>query len=186
MRTPRSIVVRLRALAATCFRDRAGASAVEFALILPILLVIYTGAVELLDDIAVNRKVGLIAATVSNIVSQYSSISASSQLADVLNASSAVMLPYTGRPIITVSCISVGAQGTATVVWSRSLNGTARSAGSVVSIPAALSTPNTTLILGEASYTYMPILDFIHIGSLTLSATNYVAPRTTNTVNLAI
>jgi Flp pilus assembly protein TadG len=165
-------------------RNEQAAAVVEFALLLPVLLVLYTGAIELLDDITVNRKVGLTSQTITNIVSQYTTISASTQLPDVFAASSAVMMPYGGKVTIIVSCLSIDAKGKATVSWSQSVNGTARVTGSTLTIPAALAVPNTSLVLGEASYQYTPFLDFIHLGALTFSATNYISPRSSTAIGL--
>jgi Flp pilus assembly protein TadG len=164
--------------------ERAAAAA-EFALLLPFLLILYTGAIELLDDITVNRKVALIAQTVTNIVSQYTTISTSSQLPDIFAASSAVMMPYTGKVTIVVSCIAIDSKGKATVSWSQSVNGTARTAGSTVTVPTALAVANTSLVLGEASYKYTPFLDLIKIGALTFSASNYISPRSSTAISLA-
>lgn len=166
-------------------RSERAAAAAEFALLLPFLLILYTGAIELLDDITVNRKVTLISQTVTNIVSQYTTISVSAQFPDIFAASSAVMMPYGGKVTIVVSCLSIDSKGKATVSWSQSANGTARTTGSTVTIPTALAVPNTSLVLGEASYKYTPFLDLIKIGALTFSAANYISPRSSTAISLA-
>ena len=51
-------------------RDRDGVSATEFALILPIMLTLYIGSVELGDGIAINFKTTLAARTVADVASQ--------------------------------------------------------------------------------------------------------------------
>ena len=55
-----------------------------------------------------------------------------------------------------VSELAIDANGKATVVWSDTLNGTARTVGTVVNIPAISPCPNTYLLLGEAQYGYNP------------------------------
>lgn len=163
-----------------------GVAAVEFALVVPFLLVVYAGSVELLDGIGINRQVALTASTVANLVAQYTTISASSQLPDVLNASAQILAPHpVASATVTVSCISIDGAGKATVTWSKSLNGTARTAGQVVTLPAQLTSPNSNIILGEATYAYRPIADFLHFGTLTLSGSTYMVPRAATTVNLA-
>ena len=42
------------------------------------------------------------------------------------------------------------------MVWSDTLNGSARADGQVVAVPSNLAVPNSYLILGEAQYTYNP------------------------------
>lgn len=168
------------------WRDRRGVSAVEFALILPVMLLLYLGGVEILEGIAVNRMVALTSATVTNLVSQYTTISAGSQMPDILNASAQVLTPYSSsNAIVIVSLVSIDSTGKATISWSQALHGSARSTGSSITVPAAMDTPNTTLIYGETTYSYTPVIDFLKIGTIKLYSSNYMYPRASTTINLA-
>ena len=55
---------------AICARDRSGIAAIEFAVIVPVMLVMFFGTVEFPPAIAVDRKVTLIARTLSDLTSQ--------------------------------------------------------------------------------------------------------------------
>src|SRR5436189_6334902 len=89
---------RLTALAG----DQRGVSAVEFAMLLPLMLTLYLGAVEISQGIGADRKVTLTARTVADLVSQVSSLSAA-DMTNSLNAASPVTSPYaTGNPTVTV------------------------------------------------------------------------------------
>ena len=50
--------------------DERGVSAVEFAMLLPLMLTLYLGAVEISQGIGADRKVTLTARTVADLVSQ--------------------------------------------------------------------------------------------------------------------
>jgi len=177
----RALLTRLRAYR----KANQGVAAIEFALTLPFLLILCFGGVEIMDGVTLDRQVSLIATTVANIVTQYTSISASTQMQDILNASAQIMQPYTtSNAGIVVSLVSIDGGGHATVTWSQALNATARTAGSNVSVPSALATPNTTLVLSEASYAYTPVFDFIHTGTLHLAHSIYMVPREATTINL--
>ncbi|MDE2465909.1 MAG: pilus assembly protein [Alphaproteobacteria bacterium] len=166
-------------------RDRRGLAAIEFALIAPVMILIYLGGFELTQGIALKRMVALTASTVTNLVAQYTTISASTQMPDILNASSQVLAPYpSSKAIVTISCITIDSNGKATVAWSQSLHGTPRTTGEVMSLPAALDVPNTTILYGEASYDYTPVIDFLHHGDFTLASSIYMYPRASSTVNL--
>ncbi len=52
------------------FRDRSGIAATEFAVIVPIMLVMFFGVVEFSSGVAVDRKVTLVARTMSDLTSQ--------------------------------------------------------------------------------------------------------------------
>ena len=54
--------------------DRRGLAAIEFAMIVPIMLVMFFGTVELSSGVAVDRKVTLVARTLSDLTSQSSSV----------------------------------------------------------------------------------------------------------------
>jgi Flp pilus assembly protein TadG len=165
--------------------DRRGVSAVEFALILPIMLLLYFGSAEVAQGVALNRMVALTASTVTNLVTQYTTISASSQMPDILNASAQVLAPFpSSNATVVVTCITIDASGRATVAWSQALNGTAKTAGQSIAIPTALDTPNTTVVFGETTYSYTPVFDFIHLGTLRLYSSQYMFPRASTTINL--
>jgi Flp pilus assembly protein TadG len=176
---------RGRAWLAGLVGDQRAIAATEFALIFPFLILLYLGSSQLIEGILLDRQVTLTADTVANIVAQYTSISASNQMPDILNASVQIFSPNPSAPAkIVVTCITIDNSGKATVVWSQTLNGTARSVGSVVPVPAAMDVPNTTLILSEATYAYTPQFDFIHMGTFNLYASIYMAPRASSVINL--
>jgi Flp pilus assembly protein TadG len=174
----RSTVDRLRRLAG----DERGVSAVEFAMLLPLMLTLYLGTVEISQGIGADRKVTLTAHTVADLVSQVSSIN-NSDMTNSLNAASAVMAPYpTSKLAVTVSSISIDANGKATIAWSDTLNGTARSVGATVTLPTALVVANTSLIWAEAQYSYKPVIGYVVSGTLTLKDQIYMRPRLSDSV----
>src|SRR5690348_4866064 len=73
--------------------DRRGGAAVEFAFILPVMLILYLGSVEVCQMISVYRLVNLTTSTVTNLVAQYTTISASQVMPDILHASVQVLYP---------------------------------------------------------------------------------------------
>lgn len=149
------------------------------------MILLYLGALELVEGITLNRQVALTASTVGNIVAQYTTISASEQMPDILDAAAQIMAPNPAQNVaIVVSLISISSTGQATVSWSETLNGTARAQGQVISVPASLDVPNTTLILSEATYQYTPLIDFLQMGSKNIFASIYMVPRDSSTINL--
>ena len=167
--------------------DQSGIAAVEFALILPLMLLLYFGGVEIMQAVMVNRLVDLAATTVTNLTAQYTTISASLQMPDILKASTQVMAPYPTTTVkVVVTCITIDGQGNATVGWSQaSTNATALTLGQAVTVPASLKVASTSLILGTVSYAYSPAFDFMKIGPFNLNSQVYMSPRASTTVNLA-
>lgn len=169
------------------FHDDVGAvAALEFALIAPVMLLLYIGGVELANGLAINVKVTETAHTVSDLVTQNKCVTGA-QLSVMLNASSAVIAPYAiANAIVTVSELTTTGSGTATVTWSQSLNGTARSQGQTIALPSSLSAlpSNTGLILGEAAYAYKPNLGYTITGTVLLSDSYFLYPRQSTFVPL--
>ncbi len=184
--TPRNLTIFLGSALRRFGRAQHGIAAVEFALILPFMALMYLGGFEVTQEIAIKRQVALTASTVATIVTQYSSISQSATMPGILAAASSVLTPYSSsHAVVTVSCITVNSSKQATVTWSQALNGTARTVGQVITLPAALDVANSTLILGETNYSYTPLIDFMHIGTTTLYSSVYMLPRQPGTITLA-
>jgi Flp pilus assembly protein TadG len=163
--------------------DERGVSAVEFAMLLPLMLVLYLGTVEVSQGIGADRKVTLTARTVGDLVAQVSSMS-NSDMTNSLNAATAVMAPFpTGNLKVTVTSVSIDGNGNATVDWSDSYNGTARSKGSTVTLPSALVVNNSSLIWSEVQYSYTPTIGYVVSGTLTLKDQIYMRPRLSDKVS---
>jgi Flp pilus assembly protein TadG len=162
--------------------DRRGLSAVEFALLLPLMLTLYLGTVEVSNGVAADRKVAITARTVADLASRMTTIH-NADMTNILNASSAVLAPYAvSNLVVTVSEVTMDSKGNATVTWSDSLNGTAHLPGDPVTVPASLAIPNTSLIFGEAQYNYNPTFGYVLTGTMTLKSQMYMAPRLQSTV----
>ncbi len=157
--------------------DCRGASAVEFALIAPLMITLYLGGVEITQAVAIDRKTTLVAHTVADLVAQETNIT-NADMSDDLNASAAITSPYsTTKLTVTVSRVDIDANGHASVNWSDTLNGTARAVGSSVTLPSALAVANTTIIWGETTYTYQPMFGTVIKQTLTLGDQIYMRPR---------
>jgi len=157
-------------------RDRRGVSAVEFALIAPVMIGLYFGCVEISDGVAADRKVSLIAAALANLSAQVSLIKDQTAMDNILDASSAIISPYSASNLaMTLSCIKIDANKNATVKWSVTRGGTALSG--TPTLPSALQVANTQLLFAQVSYTYTPIVGYTITGPLKLSDQMYMAPR---------
>lgn len=155
--------------------DLRGASAVEFALLLPLLIGLYLGGVEISQGIGIDRKVTLTAAALANLAAQGTTIS-TSDMTNIMDASTAVMQPYgTANLKMTVSCIKIDANKVATVKWSYTRGGTADSG--TVTLPSALAVANSQLVLATVSYGYTPTVGYTITGTLNLSDKMYMSPR---------
>ncbi len=158
-------------------RDRRGVSAVEFALLAPLMIGLYLGCVEISDGVSADRKVSLTAAALANLSAQVSTIS-TSDMTNILDASSAIIAPYSASKLkMTVSCISIDANKNATVKWSVTRSGTLKSGS--ITLPSALAVASSQLLLAEVTYAYTPTVGYTISGTLNLTDKMYMSPRIT-------
>jgi hypothetical protein len=126
--------------------------------------------------------VTLVASTVAEITSQYATVS-STDVSNVLAAASAVLTPFpVANAKVTLSSVLIDANGNATVDWSATLNGTQRSGTVTSSIPAVLLVPNTSVIWGEATYSYKPAIGWVITGTIAMYDKIFLRPRLSNNV----
>ena len=176
----------IRRVTSTCrffAAAKQGVAAVEFALILPILVVMLLATFDGGRAIAAYMKMRAATYALASITNQYSTI----QLVDmtaILGATSVVMAPYSsGSPGVKISQVKINSSGVATIEWSAAQGTTARSVGSPISPPSGMAVNGAYLVLAEVSYTYVPLFGFFASSSgITFSDSLYVTPRSVKCV----
>jgi Flp pilus assembly protein TadG len=185
--------------------DADAVAATEFAIVVPFMLLLYIGGIELASGMAINVKVSATAHSVADMVTQNTSLS-TAQMQNILTGATAIIAPYPvsgsgGSSLlsVTVSEISSDANGTPTLRWSQSYNGTSFGPGrtsmaangsyGALTLPTSLNgtagnanNPNNqndqvSFILSEVSYAYTPNLGFTMTGTVNLADTDWLFPR---------
>jgi Flp pilus assembly protein TadG len=163
---------RLRAFA----RDDRAVAATEFAMILPVMVLLYAGVVDLNRAAIEGRKVETVSDTIADLVSRQPTQNQLSpaSIAAILASATAIMAPYPTSGLgMTVTAVSLtprvgGACCDATVLWSYAQGGALRPCGSrLAQRPAsAPPTPSTipaamvaTTMLGPYTSATMVIAD---------------------------
>jgi Flp pilus assembly protein TadG len=161
-------------------RNTSGAVAVEFALILPILIVMIMGTIEITNLVTAQRKVLAAAQTISDLISQETDVTSSS-LDDLIAAGKMVIRPMnTALLSVGVASVRFNASLTPSVDWTHSLGGGAVASATTQATPLAQA--NGSVIIVYASYSYTPNTGTLIIGNKTLSETSFTRPRTVSYV----
>jgi Flp pilus assembly protein TadG len=186
-----AVMVR-HALCRRFIASRGGVAALEFAMVMPVLLILFLSSFDVGNAIIVYLKVRAATFELAAITNQYGTGTtaqiSTSTMSAITSATSAVMAPFpSSAAVVTISQIKATSASAATVSWSYTVNGTALT-GSYTGLPAnmAKNSCNNTypcyFILSSVQYPYTPLFGHYMTGSLTLSDTLLVTPRVSKCV----
>ncbi|MGX5842282.1 TadE/TadG family type IV pilus assembly protein [Mesorhizobium sp. ArgA1] len=174
--------------------DRRGVAAIEFAFIVPVLLVMYFVTMEASQAIETSKKVSRIGSMVADLVAQQTSVVAAN-IDAIMKIGTSTLQPYNrSTPTIVVTAIQVTTETPpkVKVVWSRKVVAGAYSVDAakdtITTVPASLKTAGTFLIRVQSSLGYKPIITWSadsekRLGltsafdTITMGETYYLRPR---------
>jgi Flp pilus assembly protein TadG len=162
--------------------DERGLSAVEFALLAPILIAFYLGMSEFCQGYMAQKRMGHVASMVADLVSQEQAVSGT-DIDDIFGIGTLIMKPFPTTTLKQrVTSITRDANGVAKVGWSRGKGMTARVVGATVTLPADLIVNGETIIMSEATYDYDSPADYLMPAITRFSHTYYLRPRTVSVI----
>jgi Flp pilus assembly protein TadG len=170
-----------------------GMAAVEFALLLPVMITLFFGMCETSLALLCRADVSIMASTASDLIAQESTTQ-TSDLSNVYAAAGTVLFPYynpgtTGSQAPTIRITSVNYDTTTNsttegkIGWtctqsgSGSLNPATRSPGQTVNLPQAIMTSNSSVIMAEVAYSYASPTSKIITGPINMTNIWYTKPR---------
>jgi Flp pilus assembly protein TadG len=187
--------------------DTGGIAAVEFAFVLPIMLTLYLGCVEVTQGVIANRQITAVARTIADLASQQTGAltdtgnSANGVDVSQIFAASQALFPQAtaANPlkmtISSVDFVAIPAGCTtsctynAQTSWSVTLNGGAARPCNIVLTPVAngsLASPTTmpvgvygagSIIVADVSYSYQPTFGYVLVNNIPIQHTAYMRPR---------
>ncbi|WP_153020089.1 TadE/TadG family type IV pilus assembly protein [Paramesorhizobium deserti] len=174
--------------------DRSAAAAVEFVLVVPLIVLAYLGAIDLTEGIETDKNVSRTAGIIANIVAAQQSSVSRTQLDDIVKIGEATLFPYDrAKPGIRITAIQVAstpsANPPATVAWSYASGKLSPDPkNSTIDIPSGFRTNDTFLIKVDVALTYVPVTtwgmrNIVSMdGGLPLAETYYFAPINSITI----
>lgn len=176
--------------------NKDGTAAVEFAMLLPILITLFFGVVETSMALLCRANVSMMASTAADLISQGSTIS-TTDISNVYSASGTILYPYynpatsgSAKPTIRLTSVvddgsgaATGSKLTGTVAWtctqagSGTLTPASRAPGSTVTLPQPLMTEGGSVIVAEIAYAYASPTTKVITGPINMTNIFYTKPR---------
>lgn len=164
-------------------KERGGVGAVEFALIAPVLIVLYVGSLETSVAMSVNKKVTRASNSIADLVTQRTNVN-KNFLKTMVDVSESVIAPFPIKNLkIAITGITIDSSGTPKVTWSWSeKNNQPYTPGTTVSVPSQLKIASTFLVRTEVKMDHelmliLPGVSGIDAKTLTMSKTYYLRQR---------
>ncbi len=187
-RRSRSSLERIRRF----LRQDGGMAAVEFSLILPILVVLWLSGVEVTQGLSVDRRLNNLGSSVGDLVARSKTVTYA-DVNTIFDVAPGAMYPYCKTAAactsaglqMRVSEVGIDGSQNAKVVWSRARGTTAYTVNYNVTsiVPATLRVANTKIIMAQVYFTYRPAVGYI-FGSYNLTDLLFFVPRLADTVKL--
>lgn len=158
-------------------RDRRGVSAVEFALIAPVMVAMYLGAAELTSALTVDRKITGVANAVADLVAQDDFVT-DAEMDDIHAAAAAILAPNRSDTLsLRITSVRMDAEGEIFVDWSESETMPPLTTDTLPPLPGGLLAPMNSIVMVEALYPYRTPFHTTIEGAFTLTDTAYLRPR---------
>ncbi|MEJ1159579.1 TadE/TadG family type IV pilus assembly protein [Prosthecomicrobium sp. N25] len=183
---------RLARLRRRLVGDRRGVSAIEFALLLPVMVILFFGGHEVGQAITIYRKVSHTANVLGDLVAQVNSLT-TTDMSNVYAAAKTIMSPYkSSNATMVVATVSWDgtkwkvekANPSGTLGW---VTGSPPPAGK--SPPDSLKSTTQWVVVSSVQYTYTTAFkaimsDIWGTDSITMGDTAYLRPRISDKVTL--
>jgi len=176
---------RQKGLFARLRGDRRGVSAVEFAMLAPVMIGFYFGMAEFCQGFMAQKRMGHAASQVADLVAQKDVIT-TAEVSDVFGIGALIMKPYSSAPLkMRVTSVARQADGSTKVEWSQGSGLTALAKDAAFAVPAGvLEAEGETVIVSESTYDYDSPVDYFMPGVTQFRHTYYLRPRSVERVKL--
>ena len=167
----------LKTFIARFLHDQRGVSAIEFALLAPVMITLYFASSEFCQAFMVQRRMDHATSQIADITSQ-DDVVTRDELDDIFAIAPLIISPFPTAPLkVRVSGVTRDANGVAKIDWSRGSGLSALSVGSEVTIPAGMIANGESVVLSESAYDYVSPLGYMLPDLVRFRRTLYLRPR---------
>jgi Flp pilus assembly protein TadG len=175
--SPSRLVEKLRGGICRLAHSDSGLAATEFALIAPVMIIMYFGLVEYTLAQDARTKATSVASTAADLIAQEKEV-CDPEVNDTFAALNAIMYPFPPNSMkVRVTSVIEDGNGGYKVAWSDGYNLAPLSVDQTVSVPAGLITAGGSVIMSEITYTYDSPYNYFFSSTFDLPDTFYSHPR---------
>ncbi len=157
--------------------DRRGVSAVEFALLAPIMIAFYFGLAEFCQGYMSQKRMAHTASAVADLVAQ-TDVVTTDELDDIIAIGGLIMKPFsTSGLTVRVSSVTRGTDGVAKVDWSRGSGIAALGKNTVATVPSDMIANGESVVMAETTYAYSSPIKYLMADVTTFHGKFYSRPR---------
>ncbi|TRO88319.1 pilus assembly protein [Glycocaulis profundi] len=162
--------------------DRRGVSALEFALLAPLMIALYAGVVQISLAIEANRKFNLSVNQVADLVSQATDVD-DSELYEYFAAGRVVMMPFDSEALrMRITSVRRDASGNVNLVWSEARGDGFAAHATAPATPAGFMPNGQGAVVVDHEFDYATPFVNSQFYSFTFSETAQRRPRMTDWV----
>lgn len=160
------------------FQDYEGVAALEFALLVPMMLALYLGAVEISQALTIDRRVTALTSAAGDLVAQTERVN-DHDLLKIYDLSKTILYPYDTSPLsLTITSIVADEKNKTTIKWSKGLHGgAAHGAEDAYALPGKLTHAYSSVIMVEAVYRYTSPFGAFITGPISMTDRYFLRPR---------
>lgn len=164
------------ALLKTFARCRRAVAGLEFALILPLGLIVLLGISEVSTALLIDRKITRATHIGADLVAQEKAMTAA-KVTDLFTAMEAIIVPFPPGTYMRITSVWQNpATSSIEVDWSEARNG-APDSGSYALPAGLILADGDSVIVSHVVYDYVPLFDGFIFGSFTIEDKSYLKPR---------
>lgn len=157
--------------------DERGLAAMEFALITPVMMLLYYGTAELTIGMMAEQRASHAASVVADLAAQESTLN-TARMTDIFSVGAAILKPFpTASLKLRVTDVKADNMGVPKVIWSRAQGLSQLSTGAASGFPAGLLAAGDAVIMAEVEYTYDSPIHQALPNALTFHEKFYLRPR---------
>jgi Flp pilus assembly protein TadG len=159
--------------------DERGVAAVEFALIAPIMILLYCGLAELSIAMMAERRAAHSASVVADLVAQApNSLVTTTDLGDIFTIGNSIMYPFpVGTLKLRVTSVVADVNAAPKMSWSLGHGLSKMPTGTVAGFPPNLLAAGDSVIQTDVQYTFTSPLKYVMPNDVTFNDTYYLKPR---------